>query len=207
MEKTDLLKTDKSYYTARQSPELYHCKPTEYISITGQGDPDSTQFATHIQALYTVAYALKFASKKDKNDFVVAKLEGLWWFDEAKFHSISMSDAPKSIPRGEWNYRLLIRMPHFVGEQDLNKIIPDLIAKGKTETLKQVVWYKMNEGKVVQALHIGPFSTEPDTLNKIQAFTTQQNLQRNGLHHEIYLSDFRKTPQEKRKTILREPVK
>ena len=72
---------------------------------------------------------------------------------------------------------------------------------------KQIEFYSMTEGNCVQILHVGPFSTEPESLLKLGAFMEENKLSKNGLHHEIYLSDFRKTEADKLKTILREPVK
>lgn len=145
--------------------------------------------------------------KAVNNDFVVPKLEALWSFDDKKYKDISMDEAPVKIPRSEWNYRIMIRMPDFVTREQTKAAIDTVANKKLIELAKAIEFYEMTEGKVVQILHVGPFENEPQTLKKIQEFTTKNNLQKNGLHHEIYLSDFRKTSPEKLKTILREPVK
>lgn len=207
MDKLDLAKTDKVYYTAKIKPEILHIEKTNYISIIGKGDPSGKEFSEKIQALYATAYVIKFMLKAVNNDFVVPKLEALWSFDDKKYKDISMDEAPVKIPRSEWNYRIMIRMPDFVTREQTKAAIDTAANKKLIELAKAIEFYEMTEGKVVQILHVGPFENEPQTLKKIQEFTTKNNLQKNGLHHEIYLSDFRKTSPEKLKTILREPVK
>jgi len=207
MEKLDLTKKYKTYFTAKTSPELVTIEPAQFISIRGKGDPSGDTFARNIEALYSTVYTLKFASKDKGKDFVVSKLEGLWWYDEEKYTGQAMADTPVDIPRSEWEYRLLIRLPDFVTEADLEASKTAVIVKKNNQFISQVEFYTMTEGKCVQVLHIGPFSTEPETLRKIMAFSEANKLERNGMHHEIYLSDFRKTAPGKLKTILREPVK
>lgn len=207
MSKLDLTKTDKTYYNAKIVPEIVYIEKTNYISLTGKGDPSGKEFSEKIQALYTTAYVIKFMQKAMNNDFVVPKLEALWSFDTKKYASISMDEAPQKIPRSEWNYRIMIRMPHFVTKEQTEEAIAVAVNKKQNELAKVIEFFELTEGKVIQILHIGPFDTEPQTLRKIQAFSIENKLQQNGLHHEIYLSDFRKTAPEKLKTILREPVK
>ena len=207
MSKLDLTKTDKTYYKAKTSPEILHIEKTNYISITGKGNPSGKEFLEKIQALYGTAYILKFMLKAVNNDFVVPKLEALWSFDTEKYAAISMDEAPLKIPRTEWNYRIMIRMPDFVTKKQTEEVINTAINKKQIELAKSIEFYEMAEGKVIQILHIGPFEDEPQTLKKIQEFSIENNLQQNGLHHEIYLSDFRKTAPEKLKTLLRERVK
>jgi len=207
MEKLDLAKVYKAYYSAAVKPALKDIGPAQYISITGKGDPSGKEFGDNIQLLYAVAYALKFMCKTDGNDFTVPKLEALWDFDHKKYSGISMIDAPAKVPRSEWTYRLMIRLPEYVRQKQIASAIRQVIIKKKLEQAEKVEYYKMNEGKVVDMLHIGPFDKEMETLVHIQAFTEANNLKKNGQHHEIYLSDFRKTIPEKLKTILREPVK
>ncbi|WP_369012672.1 GyrI-like domain-containing protein [Flavobacterium anhuiense] len=207
MSKLDLTKTDKTYYNAKINPEIVFIEKANYISLTGQGDPSGKDFSEKIQALYITAYVIKFMHKAMDNDFVVPKLEALWSFDNEKYASISMDEAPLKIPRAEWNYRIIIRMPDFVTQGQTEEAITIAVNKKQNELAKTIEFFEMEEGKVIQVLHIGPFDTEPQTLKKILEFSTENNLQQNGLHHEIYLSDFRKTAPEKLKTILREPVK
>ncbi|MEQ8811819.1 MAG: GyrI-like domain-containing protein [Imperialibacter sp.] len=207
MTKIDLSKTDKTYYSAKQKPELLKLVPMQYLAIAGQGDPSSKGFAECIEALYSVAYTIKFEWKVAGKDFVVPKLEGQWWFDEDKYGGVSMTDAPTKIPRSEWMFRLLIRMPEFVKKENIATAVFNVASKKGLALARQVEHFEMNEGNVVQILHVGPFDQEPESLGKLQGFIEANGLKRNGLHHEIYLSDFRKTAPEKLKTILREPIK
>ncbi|WP_353721580.1 GyrI-like domain-containing protein [Dyadobacter sp. 676] len=207
MEKLDLTKHFKSYYTAKSKPELQYIEKARYLSIQGKGDPSGEEFMQKIQALYPVAYALKFAFKAKNRDFVVAKLEGLWWYDESRFTGVSIADSPTTIPRSEWEYRLLIRIPDYVTENDVESAVAATFATKGLPAVGEVSFFEMTEGKVAQMLHTGPFDTEVKTLEKLGAFMSERGLSKNGLHHEIYLSDFRKTAPEKLKTILREPIK
>ena len=206
MEKIDLAKVYKSYYTAKPQPERVTFGTAQYLSIQGKGDPSGADFSTHIQALYGTAYTLKFQSKQRGMDFVVPKLEGLWWYDEAAFQNLSMLESVTKVPRHVWEYRLLLRMPDVVTEADLQEAILIMVNKKGNPMAKQVKWFTLTEGDCVQMLHVGPFSTEPETLVLMNDFMEAHGLHKNGLHHEIYLSDFNKTAPEKHKTILREPI-
>ncbi|MNX91758.1 Bacterial transcription activator, effector binding domain [compost metagenome] len=207
MEKLDLTKQYKAYYTAGNEPQLLEIPPAQFLSISGKGDPSEKPYLEKIQALYGTAYTLKFMNKALGKDFVVAKLEGLWKFDTEKYPGLTMEEAPLKVPRSEWNYRMLIRMPDYVTAGQLEKAIQQIIAKKQIQLANDVELHQMQEGKVVQMLHIGPFANEPETLQKMMEFIQEKNLQKNGDHHEIYLSDFNKTAPEKLRTILREPVK
>ena len=207
MEKFDLLKQYRSYYTAKARPEIIEVEKARFLSITGKGDPSGSHFSEHISALYSTAYAIKFHCKQQGNDFTVTKLEGLWWFDEQRFSGLSMKETSQQVPRSEWEYRLLIRVPPFVTEANVWQGIETSYSRNRLEEIKRIELFHMNEGKSVQMLHVGPFSSEPETLAQMQQFIEEQGLSRNGLHHEIYLSDFRKTAPARLRTILREPVK
>jgi len=206
MEKIDLTKTHKAYYTAKTRPEVVHIEAANFISIAGKGDPSGSEFKERIEALYSTTYALKFAFKATNQDFVVAKLEGLWWFDETRFPNKTIKTASTDVPRNEWEFRLLIRLPEFVTSKDVNDAARAVLAKKGIQLTKEVEFYSMHEGLCVQMLHVGPYSTEPETLAIMGEFMDDNRHGKNGLHHEIYLSDFRKTKPEKLKTILREPV-
>lgn len=207
MEKLDLTKKHKTYFTAKTKPELVQIESAHFISLCGEGDPSDKPFADRIEALYSTAYTIKFDYKGKGRDFVVSKLEGLWWFDEKKYTNTTIANASVVVPRSEWEYRLLIRIPEFVVKKDLDKAIDMVTAKKDIQIARQIEYFTMTEGKSVQMLHVGPFSSEPESLQEIAKFSEANKLTRNGLHHEIYLSDFRKTKPDKLKTILREPVK
>jgi hypothetical protein len=207
MEKLNLTKHYKEYYTAKNQPELIEINAAQFLSITGKGDPAEKPYLDNIQALYATAYAIKFLNKALGKDFVVSKLEGLWNFDEDRYPNLSITEAPVKVPRSEWQYRMLIRMPEYITQEQVDVSIRNVVEKKKIALAAGIELYQMKEGKSVQMLHMGPFSNEPETLLKIQAFAKMNGLQRNGWHHEIYLSDFNKTAAENLKTILREPVK
>lgn len=207
MEKLDLARQFRNYYTAKAKPELLQIEKAQYLAIQGKGDPSGEAFMQKIQALYPVAYALKFAFKAQGKDFTVAKLEGLWWYDEDRFKDVTIGNTPKVIPRSEWEYRLLIRLPDYVGKKDVESAVAECYSAKGLATIKEVSFFEMEEGRVVQILHTGPFDNEPETLEKLNDFMKAHKLSRNGLHHEIYLSDFRRTAPDKLKTILREPVR
>lgn len=206
MLKTDFTKKYRPYYTAKTEPELVQLDPVVYLSLTGKGDPSGKEYADKIQMLYTTAYAIKFSFKAREEDFIVPKLEALWWFDKERYKDISIKEAPTLVPRSEWYYRLLIRMPESIGDKDVIHATRVAAEKQPGIILEKPELFTLREGKCVQLLHIGPFDREPESLEKIQVFTKEHKLKRNGLHHEIYLSDFRKTSPEKLRTILREPV-
>jgi hypothetical protein len=117
-----------------------------------------------------------------------------------------MAEAPQQIPRADWQWRLLIRLPDFVTAEVVASVRKAVLEKKKVALIGDVSCYTLTEGKVVQMLHNGPFDREPESLKIMQEFMTLHNLKHAGHHHEIYLSDFNKVAPAKLKTILREPV-
>ncbi|QNK61545.1 GyrI-like domain-containing protein [Pedobacter sp. PAMC26386] len=194
MEKLDLAKLFKTYYSAGKAPALIGMEHAKYISISGIGDPNEQPFADKVKSLYAIAYTIKFMHKAIKQDFVVAKLEALW-------------DLNAFTPRTHWKYRLLIRIPDYIQQESLLTAIEEVIAKKQLPLAKTIELYTMREKDVVQMMHTGPFSSEPKVIQQLHAYIEKKGLQKTGLHHEIYLTDFRSTPPEKLKTILRQPVK
>jgi len=197
--KLDLTKEYKTYYTAKTTPEIVEIEEGKFLTIEGKGAPGGDEFQAKVGALYSLAYGIKMLMKKEGKDFTVAKLEGLWWVD---------SDKPYTeVPREEWRWKLLIRQPEFVTPEIVEKAKQEVIKKKKLELVNEVKFEKMKEGKCVQILHIGPYSTEPESLEKMYNLMKEKGLVYNGFHHEIYISDPRKVAPEKMKTILRQPVK
>lgn len=207
MEKLDLTKKHKAYFTAKPNPHFIEIEPARFLSITGKGDPSGKEFTERIQALYATVYAIKFHYKAEDKDFTVSKLQCQWWFDENKFGNPSMAEAPTRIPRSEWEYRQLIRLPDYVTKENVEQAKQRTVSKKQIMLADNIEFFEMTEGKCVQILHVGPFANEPETLQRMSEWMKEKNLAKNGLHHEIYLSDFRKTVPSKLKTILREPVK
>ncbi len=197
--KLDLTREYKGYYSAKLNPEIVEFNKISYLAIEGKGEPGGEEFQSKLEALYPLAYGVKKICKRDGKDFSVPKLEGLWWVD---------SDKPyREVPRKEWQWKLLIRMPDFVTQEIVEMAGEDVFKKRGIELIKRVRFERINEGKCIQVLHVGPYSTEPETLVKIRKFMSERNLVVNGSHHEIYLSDPRRVDEKRLKTILRQPVK
>lgn len=197
--KLDLTKEYKTYYTAKTVPEIVEFGEIPFLTIEGKGEPAGEVFTKTVEALYPLAYGVKNICKKQSKDFGVPKLEGLWWVE---------SDKPAlEVPRKEWKWKLLIRMPEFVTSEIVEKAKEEVFKKKGIELIKKIRFEKIKEGKCIQILHIGPYSTELESLAKMRKLMEQKSLVENGFHHEIYLSDPRKVAPEKMKTILRQPVK
>ena len=199
MGKLDLLKEYKSYYSAGKKPEIKEFGEVAYLTIEGQGEPGGDIFTKKVEALYALAYGIKKIFKEQGKDFGIPKLEGLWWVE---------SDKPAlEIPRSEWYWKLLIRMPDFVTKDAVELTKPEVAKKKKNNLIQEVVYEKITEGKCVQIMHIGPYNAEPATIELLMKFIAENGLSINGLHHEIYISDPRRTEASRMKTIIRYPVK
>ncbi|MDH5718817.1 MAG: GyrI-like domain-containing protein [Spirochaetia bacterium] len=199
MSKIDLVKENKKYYTAKNTPTIVEFGNIPYLSIEGKGEPDGEVFTKSVEALYPLAYGVKNFCKKEKTDFGVPKLEGLWWV-------ISKKPALE-VPRSEWFWKLLIRMPDFVTTEMVKDVKEEVVKKKGSDLIKIIKFEILNEHKCIQIMHNGPYSTEPATIENMKIFMKENNFNENGLHHEIYLSDPRKTAPEKMRTILRQPIK
>jgi hypothetical protein len=145
---------------------------------------------------FTIKMTRKFAGKQD---YAVCKLEGQWWSEPGK-------DLAK-LPLDQWLWNLLIRTPEFINEEDLRQAVEVLLKRGKGEDAKRVRLEALAEGPCVQMLHVGPYDKECETILVMKAFAKKQQLQFSGKHHEIYLSDPRRVPPDRLKTILRQPVR
>jgi len=197
--KIDLVKENKIYYTAKTKPQMVEFSEIPYLTIEGRGEPAGKTFTEAVQVLCPFAYGIKGLCKKSGKDFAVAKLEGLWW--------VKSNKPALEVPRQEWYWKLLIRLPDFVTQEITEKAGAEVMKKKKVGLLKDIKFEKMTEGKCFQVLHIGPYATEQETIAEMRKVIEENNFIDNGLHHEIYLSDPRKTPPQKMKTILRQPVK
>ncbi len=197
--KLNLIKDYKAYYSAKTSPMVVSFGEVSYIAIEGQGEPAGIEFTKAVEALYPLAYGIKKICKINGQDFGVPKLEGLWWVKSDK--------AATDVPRSEWYWKLLIRMPEFVSADIFKSAKDEVFKKKGIDLINKIDFEAINEGSCVQIMHIGSYSTEPDTINLMKKFMLQNGLTENGQHHEIYISDPRKTAPEKMKTILRIAVK
>lgn len=198
MEKLDLTKRYKEYYSAGTKAERVNFGNIPYLTIVGKGEPAGREFSQKAGAVYPVAYAVKKICKDTVQDFGVPKLEALWWVNDGR--------PALEVPRDEWQWKLLLRMPDFVTEEMVEKAVKEVVKK-KTQTASDVKFEIIEEGDIVSIMHIGSYRTEPESILKMEDFIKSHGLVKNGLHHEIYLSDPNKTAPEKLKTILRQPVK
>jgi len=198
MEKLDLTKHFKEYYSAKTIAEKVSFGQIPYLTILGKGEPAGREFSEKAGAIYPVAYGVKKICKETIQDFGVPKLEGLWWVNDQR--------PALEVPRSEWYWKLLIRMPDFVTIKIVEKAIAEVMKK-KTTVASEVKFENIDEGELVSILHVGSYKTEPESIKRMDDFIHSKGLTKNGLHHEIYLSDPNKTEPEKLKTILRQPVK
>jgi len=197
--KLDLTKKYKQYYTAKITPMIVEFGEIPYLAIEGKGEPAGEVFTKAVEALYPLAYGIKNICKRQGHDFGVPKLEGLWW--------VKLDKPALEVPRKKWYWKLLIRMPDFVTSEIAQSAKEEVYKKKGLDLIKEIKFEKINEGKCIQVMHVGPYSTEPETIGKIKDFMEDNDFTENGLHHEIYISDPRKTIPEKMKTILRQPIK
>jgi hypothetical protein len=196
-EKVDLCKLHKDEYVTPKNPVLIQTKPAQYLAIAGQGAPGGERFTACIGALYGMAFTIKMTRKfAGKQDYTVCKLEGQWFMD---------GDFSK-IPKTQWRWKLLIRTPDFIKQDDCKKAVATLLKRGKPREVEEVKLETIGEGQCVQMLHVGPYDREGETIALMRAFAESEGLKFAGPHHEIYLSDPRRVPPERLRTILREPV-
>jgi len=202
--KIDLKKQYRELYSA--SPEkvaLVNVPEQKILSIDGKGDPNtSPAFQQGVEALFPVAFKTKFLSKKELGlDYVVMPLEGLWWADE-------MTDFTTS-DRDNWQWKIFIVQPDFITSRMIEAARAEVKQKKNPPALEKFSFETLHEGTSVQILHIGPYAEEGPTIDRLHAFARENNFSFDGRiqkHHEIYLSDMRRTAPEKLRTILRQPV-
>jgi len=198
MSAIDLFKQHKDEYAASTEPALVTVGAGKYLTVSGNGAPGSPAFQAGLGALYGHAYAIKFAKKKSgRDDFKVGVLEGLWWVPGAAASAFTM-------PKRSWRWKLLIRVPASVRADDVIAARAALRAKGRPAT--GVRLETIAEGPSVQVLHVGPYGDEPRALARMDAYAKGRRLRYRGRHHEIYLSDPRRVPASRLRTILRHPV-
>ena len=198
-DKLDLYKKHKDQYAASKKPKMVNIPTGKYLTVIGKGEPGGDIFTSRIEALYGAAYTIKFARKATGRDYKVCPLEGSWWSGRNNADFVSK-------PKSQWSWKLMIRTPDFVNEKDLAIAIATLVDKGQGPDVKRVNIEKLAEGRCVQMLHVGPYSECGQTIEAMQSFAEQEGTKFEGLHHEIYLSDPRRVPPERLRTILRHPV-
>jgi hypothetical protein len=203
MPKIDLKKElKKLYLPSAKEVTIVDVPPMNFLMIDGEGDPDKSQdFKDAIEALFSMSYTLKFIVKKNKpsKDYVVMPLEGLWWIDNMLDFDIQDKD--------KWQWTVMIVQPDTVTMELYLKATKEAGARRDLPALGRMRFEKFHEGLAAQIMHIGPFSAERQTIKIIHDFMTQNGFEREGKHHEIYMSDPRRTAQEKLKTVIRQPMK
>lgn len=211
MKTLDLKKQLKEFYQPpAKKPVLIDVPKFQFAMIDGKiekgSEPGkSPSFAEATQALYSIAYTLKFMVKKRKTnavDYPVMALEGLWGVTDGKF-DITVKD--------NWDYTLMILQPDVVTPENFMEALEQVRKKkGDSPSLAKLRLDHFTEGMCVQIMHIGPYATEPATIETMRAFISEQGYRDrvgpNGKHHEIYLGDPRKADPSKLKTVLRHPV-
>ena len=211
MKKLDLRKEFKNLYQpSAKKVELVKIPRFKFIMIDGKIEKGkspgtSPAFAEATQAMYGISYTLKFTSKQDKKnpiDYPVMPLEGLWWVEDGFF------DITKP---GNWFWTLMMMQPEHVTETMFESAMKKVVEKkGDSPSLAKVRFETFEEGLCVQTMHIGPYATEPATVERMKTFMQENGLRDRvglgGKHHEIYLGDPRKSAPEKLKTVLRHPV-
>jgi len=203
MSKVDFKKDSRDLYAPPQEFVLVEVPEMQFLMIDGHGDPNVAQeYQGALEALYAVAYKVKFASKKQLGrDYVVPPLEGLWWAED-------MAAFTTGRDKSQWDWTMMIMTPEWITIELFTETI-EVVRKGKNPAaLDKVRLESYHEGLSVQIMHIGAFDDEGPTLMKLHnEFLPENGFLENGKHHEIYLSDPRRVAPEKMKTVLRQPVR
>ena len=202
MEKYDFKKEYRELYSASANKiSLVTVPKLNFLVIDGQGDPNnSEQFQQAVAALFSVSYTVKFLLKKGAQqiDYSVMPLEGLWWTDD--MNNFSMEN------KAAFKWTIMIMQPDFV--------TAEIIEEGKAQAAKRKALPLLNslgldtmeEGLCAQVLHVGPYDTEMPTIVRLHSYIAENGYRMRGKHREIYLSDMRRTPAGKLKTIIRQPI-
>ena len=202
MGKIDYKKELKRLYSpSAKKVEIVEVPQMNFLMVDGEGDPNTAQsFSDAIEALYPVSYTLKFMVKKGEIgiDYGVLPLEAIWWSDDMSAFSTGNKDA--------WKWTLMIMQPDFITRKMVKEAMEQVKKKKSPVSLPLVRFETFKEGKAAQIMHIGPFSEEGPTIEKVHLFIEEKGSRRVGKHHEIYLSDIRRAAPEKWKTIVRQPM-
>lgn len=203
MSKADFKKTFKELYAPPKKFVLVEVPEMQFLMVDGHGDPNVAQeYQDALEAIYAVAYKIKFISKKQLGrDYVVPPLEGLWWSEDMATFSTARD-------KSQWDWTMMIMTPDWIAADSFADAL-EQVRKSKNPTaLDQVRLESYHEGLSVQIMHVGSYDEEGPTLMKLhEEFIPESGLVENGKHHEIYLGDPRRVASEKLKTILRQPVR
>lgn len=191
-------------YRARKGVfRVVEVPPLQYLMVDGSGDPNtSSAYAEALEAIYPVAYALKFASKQELDrDYVVMPLEALWWADD-------MATFTSARDKSQWYWTMLNMVPDWLSQDDVERALAKASAKDDpSPALDHVRLETLDEGLCVQTLHVGSYDDEAPVLARMHdEFIPEQGLRMTGRHHEVYFSDARRVAPERLRTLLRQPV-
>jgi hypothetical protein len=203
MQKNDYKKQFKHLYSpTSKKVEIVNVPKMNFLMIDGKGDPNTSQeFQNAVEALFGLSYTIKFMVKKSgiAIDFAVMPLEGLWWVDDMSQFTIE--------DKSSWKWTLMMMQPEFITSNMVNKASDELHRKKNPIALSKIRFESFEEGNSAQVMHIGPFSEEGPTLEKVHQFIEENGFERRGKHHEIYLSDIRRGNPANWKTVIRQPMK
>lgn len=205
----DFKKEYREFYLPKDQPQIVTVPQANYIAVRGRGDPneDGGAYQAAIGVVYAVAYTIKMSKLGDHRiagyyDFVVPPLEGFWWQDGA--------DGFDYADKSALSWISVLRLPDFVTKADFDWAVAEAARKKKLDCACAEFW-TVDEGLCVQCMHLGAYDDEPATVAAMDAFLEANGYENDfsavRLHHEIYLSDPRRTAPEKRKTVIRHPVK
>lgn len=205
----DFKKEFKELYSPKNVPEILYVPFINYVAVQGSGDPNEEggSYQQAIGVLYAISYTIKMSYKgnykiKDFFEYVVPPLEGFWWQNGVK--GVNYTD------KSAFNWISVIRLPDFVTKADFEWAKAEAQKKKKIDC-SLAEFLTIEEGLCVQIMHVGSYDKEPETVHKMDVYLMengyQNDMSESHLHHEIYLSDPRKTAQERRKTIIRHPIK
>ena len=205
MQKHQWRKKEKPLYLPENKPEVITLPSFKFITVAGQGNPNSPFFADYITALYSVSYAIKMTLKKREAkpdgycDYTVYPLEGVWDItEEAK------KKFDGRLNKDDFVFDLMIRQPKFISEEYFLEMLELTKQKKGYPLLDKVKFKEISDGTCVQMMHIGPYDNEPASFEMMESFAAEQGLVRlSKRHREIYISDFRKVAPEKLRTVLR----
>lgn len=201
MSKVDLKKELKQLYrTPAKEVVQVEVPGFRFLMIDGKGDPNTSEaYAKAVEALFSVSYTAKFMVKKGAQgiDYAVMPLEGLWWSEDMS--AFTAND------RSKWRWTMMIMQPHFVEEAVIRAAIAEVKRKKALPAVDALRLENFTEGLCAQTLHIGPFSEEGPTIQRVHDFIGARSALA-GKHHEIYLSDIRRAAPARWKTIIRQPM-
>ena len=200
MPSIDLKKVYRDHYTAKRTPSIVDVPRRPFLMIDGAGDPNTAaEYRDAIEALYPLAYGLRAAIKTETGDaYTVMPLEGLWWTEDMR----DFDTADKS----NWLWTAMILLPDAVTDTMIDEVLPTVTEKKKLTSGSKARVETFTEGTAAQVLYIGAYADEAPTIAALHDFIDDHGYALAGRHHEIYLSDPRKTDASKLKTIIRQPI-